>query len=363
MTRNNAGRDGWRINILSLAVIIIPGLIFLRIFYVSYLRHDQLVQTAQNQYQRAKDLKMKRGDILIHASGEYLTVAGKTEFPYIYVIPKLSKEPSNTARKLSMIMPAITEESFIKVLSKKNDPFELVEKKVSPEKIELIKNLNLPEVKIGYEESRIYPLKSSLSHVIGFLGFNQDEREGQYGLEGVYNDLLKKNTSLVLTIDNAVQSVAESNLSDLMKKWSAPSGTIIVQDPNTGAIITMASSPSFDPNSYSDYPLYRFMNPAVQEIFEPGSTFKGITMSAGIDKGLVSPLTTYEDKGIVTIGGYTIKNFDEKTYGIKTMTQVLEKSLNTGAVFVQKLLGNDSFLNYVVIFGFGKDGKSADDIV
>jgi len=140
----------------------------------------------------------------------------------------------------------------------------------------------------------------------------------------------------------------------LVNQWSADSGTIIVQDPNSGAILAMASSPSFDPNNYGASPLQNFVNPATQRPFEPGSTMKTITMAAGIDANVVSPNTTYEDKGVVSIASYEIKNFDEKAHGVNTMTQVLEKSLNTGAIFVQRLLGQKNFINYFQKFGFGK---------
>ncbi len=355
MTEKLTSRSGWRINILIIAIFFISSLVFARIFYISYFQHSELLKTAKNQQEKIKDLRVERGEILIQAAGgKKINVAGKNESPYIYLVPKQSADPQKTAKELSAIIPSIPQDLILRLLSKENDPFELVEKKISQVSVKLIKNMNLPDVRVGYENERLYPLESSLAHVIGFLGFKDGKRVGQYGLEGFYDEFLRDNAGLALTVDEAVQSAVEGNLDDLMEKWSASSGTIIVQEPGSGAIIAMASSPSFDPNFYGKYKLERFINPAVQEMFEPGSTFKVFTMSAAIDTGKISPLTTYEDRGIVNIGGYTIKNFDEKAHGIKTMTQVLEKSLNTGAVFVQKLLGDDPFLNYIVNFGFGK---------
>lgn len=355
MTHANVGQKRWRINFLLFAVFIFFGAVFAKVFYVSYFQHEKLSSTAKSQQERARNFNIKRGEILVRSpDGSYLTLAGKDNLPYVYVVPKQSGNPSETARQLSTILPAFSEDQILKFLSKKNDPFELIEKKISETTAKLIEGFNLPEVKIGRESTRIYPFNDTLAHSLGFLGFDGDNRIGQYGLEGYYEDLLKKEASLILTVDYEVQSVAEGSLTSLLKKWSAPSGTIIVQDPNSGAILALASSPSFDPNNYGNYSLKRFINPAIQEMFEPGSTFKAITMAAGIDTAKVSPATVYEDRGILNIGNYTIKNFDEKAYGIKTMTQVLEKSLNTGAVFVQNLLGGDLFLNYVVNFGFGK---------
>lgn len=355
MTRNNIGQKGRRINFLLLAVFVFFGIIFAKIFYVSYFQHEKLASSARSQQERSRNFNIKRGEILARSSnGSYLTLAAKDNLPYVYVVPKQSSNPSDTAKKLSAILAEFSEDTFLKLLSKRNDPFELIDKKISEKTAKLVEGLNLPEVKVGRESARVYPFNDTLAHSLGFLGFEGDNRSGQYGLEGYYDDLLKKEASIILTVDYEVQSIIESSLTSILKKWSAPSGTIIVQDPNSGAILAIASSPSFDPNNYSSYSLKRFINPAVQEMFEPGSTFKTITMAAGIDTAKVSPTTVYEDGGVLNIGSYTIRNYDEKAHGIKTMTQVLEKSLNTGAVFVQNLLGKDLFLNHVVNFGFGK---------
>ncbi|TSC75010.1 MAG: Uncharacterized protein G01um101444_57, partial [Parcubacteria group bacterium Gr01-1014_44] len=169
-----------------------------------------------------------------------------------------------------------------------------------------------------------------------------------------YDQAVKNEEDLVLTIDKNIQTFAEQELSYLMNRWSPTAGTIIIQDPQTGAILAMAGSPSFDPNNYSQYPLGNFVNKAVQEAFEPGSSFKPFTMSAALDQKKVTPQTTYFDTGEVDLAGYKIKNFNEKSFGTQTMRQVLEKSLNLGAIFVENQLGDDNFLNYVINFGFGQ---------
>ncbi len=209
---------------------------------------------------------------------------------------------------------------------------------------------------------RIYPMGLLASHILGFVGYDGYDRIGQYGIEGSYDSLLagleptQRGTGddVVLTIDPVVQGYMETKLNAVLKRWSSPHGTIIVEDPTTGAILAMASSPSFDPNRYRDFQFSDFLNPATQESFEPGSSFKPITMAAAINSGAVTPETTYEDTGAVTIGEYTIKNFNEKANGLQTMRQVLEHSLNTGTIFAERKTGNDQFLNYVVAFGFGQ---------
>jgi cell division protein FtsI/penicillin-binding protein 2 len=182
------------------------------------------------------------------------------------------------------------------------------------------------------------------------FGFKTAEEETN--AEKTLNEAM--GSDIVLTLDQNIQSLVENKLDALLKKWGAPSGSIIVQEPNTGQILAMAASPSFDPNSYFDYRLEDFVNPNVQEVFEPGSSFKSITMAAAIDTGAVTPETTYYDEGEVKIGSYSIKNFNEKANGTQTMRQVLQHSLNTGAIFAQGRTGDDNFLNYVVGFGFGQ---------
>ena len=221
------------------------------------------------------------------------------------------------------------------------------------------------------EIKRVYPLGMFAAHVLGFVGYSGRNRVGQYGVEASYDNVLsglkrtqtwtlksmdssRDGEDIVLTIDPNIQDYVAAKLNAVLKRWSSPHGTIIVQDPMTGAILAMASSPSFDPNNYQTYGLSDFPNPATQEIFEPGSSFKPITMSAAIDSGAVTPDTTYNDTGAVTIGAYTIRNYNEKANGIQTMRQVLERSLNTGTIFAERKTGDDTFLNYIVAFGIGQ---------
>ena len=192
--------------------------------------------------------------------------------------------------------------------------------------------------------------------------FGGGARSGQYGVEGYYDKILRgqeisgvsKTGDIVLTIDRNIQAFAEKELNYLMEKWQPENGNIIVQDPNTGAILAMAGSPSFDPNRYQYYQLSDFTNKSVQEMFEPGSSFKPVTMSGALDKRALTPETTYFDAGEVVLNGYHIKNYNEKSNGVQTMYQVLEKSLNTGAMFAEDRLGDENFLDYVINFGFGQ---------
>ncbi|MBI2057392.1 MAG: penicillin-binding protein 2 [Candidatus Yanofskybacteria bacterium] len=380
----------WRVNIFLISILLAWGLVFYRLFYLSYLQQAFFIKTAETQYENQKEILAKRGNIYVRdlTTKEKDLVATQKTYPFIYVIPKETIDVSLAAQKLNEIF-GISMEQASKLFEKKDDPFEVVERYPSEAQLSAVRGLNIKEISIGYEERRIYPAGSFLSQALGFLGFSGDDRIGQYGIESFYDNRLsgdsyadasffgKKNNlqqtanrgdDIILTIDKNIQLFAEQELSYLMKKWGSVSGSIIIQNPQDGSILAMAGSPSFDPNNYGQYRLENFTNKSVQEMFEPGSSFKPITLSAALDQKKVTPETTYFDSGEVDVAGYKIKNFNEKSFGTQTMNQVLEKSLNTGAIFAEEKLGDKNFLNYAVNFGFGQTtgidlaGESSGDI-
>ena len=159
---------------------------------------------------------------------------------------------------------------------------------------------------------------------------------------------------IYLTLDAAIQYKAQEVLKKTVAKHGAESGSVIVLNPKTGAVLALANYPDFDLNEYnkiSDPGIYS--NKSLSADYEPGSVFKPITMAAALNEGKVNPETTYEDTGSVTVDDRTIKNSDLKANGVQTMTQVLEKSLNTGMVFVESKLGHEAFRKYIKKFRFG----------
>jgi cell division protein FtsI/penicillin-binding protein 2 len=179
----------------------------------------------------------------------------------------------------------------------------------------------------------------------------------------------KNGVDLVLTIDDTVQYEIEKILKATMEKHQADGGSILVQEPSTGKILAMANYPNFNPNEFGKVEdMNAFSNSSISGTYESGSVFKTFTLASGIDAGVISANTTYVDVGVINEAGYNIKNSDEKAYGEQTMTQVLEKSLNTGVIFVERLMGNARFLEYIKNFGFGErtginlPGESAGNI-
>jgi cell division protein FtsI/penicillin-binding protein 2 len=241
-----------------------------------------------------------------------------------------------------------------------------------------VEALAIPGLGFEVEPKRLYPSDSLAAHVLGFVN---DEGVGQYGVEGAYDKLLrgvpgrlvverdpkdralavglrtavppKNGADVVLTIDSVVQTAAERALRRAIEREKAPSGSIIILDPRDGAILALASWPTFDPSRVLVADPESLRDRAVSWTFEPGSTMKAVTIAAGIDKHVVTPTTTYDDKGYAIIGGRRLNNAQGKAYGTTTVTQILERSANAGAVFVASRLGQDPLYQYLRAFGFG----------
>lgn len=245
---------------------------------------------------------------------------------------------------------------------------------VDDQQASAIRQLNHPLLnRIEKKMFRFYPQNEMAAQVVGFLGGYQI---GQYGLEEYYEMYLQGESGLTrrfnflnldktdldfepdcgsdlyLTLDYNIQFQAERLLHQAKEDWGIAGGTIIVSEPKTGRILAMANYPSYNPNDYGQEEMVRFLNPAIQSLFEPGSIFKVVTMAAGLNEEKVTPETTYYDSGSVSVGGPPIYNYRQRVWGEQTMTDVLNKSINTGSVFVQQELGRDLFLEYVERFGF-----------
>jgi cell division protein FtsI/penicillin-binding protein 2 len=247
-------------------------------------------------------------------------------------------------------------------------------------------DLGLPGLKAAPSTRRFYPEGDLASALLGFTGRDHVglaglEADFQEELAGTPGDLYFERDSLGnpiplgtqrgqpavpggdirLTIDRYIQRLVEEELDRRIAKHGASGGTIIVMDPRTGAILAMASRPSFrlshlDLSGQLDPSLFR--NRAVTDVYEPGSVMKVITMSAAVDLGLVNPDSTYYDAGYVTIGESTIYNWDYSVNGTQTATQLLQKSLNTGAIWLSSLIGAENFYSYLRRFGFGEPTNS-----
>ena len=361
----------WRANLVLLLLFVFGAIIVERLFFLQIVNEGFYKALARGQQSMTTLAKGERGTVYLQdKSGNLYTLASNQRIPFAFVSPAEVVDQQKTAAKITEVLQ-LEQDTVLLKLQNSDSLFEPLKKHISETEVQQIRDLDLAGVYIGQEQTRSYPQATLAAHVTGFT--NHDGK-GQYGIEEYYNSLLNgtegikrsvKNPAsyflhafsqdgqdIVLTIDYNIQSMAEILLERAKENHDIEECTIIVIDPMTGSILALANYPSFDPNAYSkvqDFSL--FQNSAVQKIFEPGSVFKPLTMASGIDAGKITPSTTYEDRGVVRIGGYKVLNYDERVWGTRTMTEVLEYSINTGAVFAEATTGHRIFLDYLSRFG------------
>ena len=388
-SRHNIGSEihKTRLAIVVGAVFIFGAFLTYRLADLQLFRGSQLQASAAKQHGTVRSITAPRGKIFFgeSATSVLYPVAVNRVFYHTYIIPNEIENINRVMQKLEPLGESFgLDEEIIRFrMSKVNDIYEPLAHKLTEEELNQFKDINEPG--IGWEEEtwRFYPEESLLSHVTGFVGLAEEERVGQYGLEGFFEDELRGNNGLiegktdisgrliptgslsrkepkvgvdlVLTIDRTLQTYACKKLADQIKVVEAIGGTIIIVNPSTGAVMVMCSEPGFNPNTYNEVEdISVYLNPAIAVSYEPGSIFKPFTMAAALDAEAVTAQTTYVDEGVEEIGKYKIRNSDGKAHGEVDMVTVLNESLNTGAIFVQRELGKEQFVDYVEKFGFGR---------
>ena len=339
--------------------------------YNIQIRHSAYyINKADAQQQALDNLSASRGGIYFtDKNGTAIPAVLNREYPTIYAVPKEIQNPATAAHLLAPIVGK-DEATLTKALSHPNDLYELLVAKGTDQQVNQVQALALKGVYVRQTTFRYYPFGTMASQLLGYVTQQQDgTSKGMYGLEAQFNDILsgkdgymagstifkpQDGNDIQTTIDWTIQGQAENVLTDLVNKWHAAGGSVMVEDPYTGNILAMASNPSFDPNNYGAANIKDFMNPTVQLVYEPGSIFKPLTMTAGIDAGKITPDTTYMDTGSVTINGHTIHDWDLKAHGLTTMRGVIEQSLNLGTIFAEKTMGDAVFRDYVQRFGLGE---------
>lgn len=371
---------------MSAFLLVFFCIIIFKLFSLQIIHGGQARLQADQQHSIYQKLFPSRGQIELadSAAHDTLPVATNQKSFLVYAVPKDILNLQLTASSLASVLQLDARDILDKVTTSTKQYVPL-KKHLTDEEQQKIKDLKLPGIYFDSEDTRFYPENDLLSQVVGFVGYKNDstQKVGLYGLEKYFeNDLAgtpgelvaeadtsgtliygaKNNekpavdgADLILTIDKTVQFQALSILKDAVTKNGADSGSVIVADPKTGAVLAMANYPDFDPNQFNKVTdPFDFNNLATTGSYEPGSTFKAITMSAALDAGKVTPDTTYVDTGHVDVDNYVIKNAEPGARGTQNMTQVIDFSLNTGAIFAENQLGNDAFLKYVQAFGFGK---------
>ena len=356
---------------LVLGVTVVTG----RLVYYQIFRHEELEAWSADQCTWEKPIPARRGDIA-DTNGHLLAL--ETVEWDVSVSPPLVTGGDELAGELAGLL-GISKQTVLTTFKSKTVPWFQLAKGVEYEVGRSILALeNIAGVDCVADARRFYPEGDLFAHLIGIVNTIGD---GFYGVEGYHNLILRgvegrktveqgptgnetpdlaseeilsvAGTSLVLTVDRNIQWIAREELENALDKYGAESGTVLIMDPKTGAILADVSLPSFDPNDFVHADPNLLADPAVSDMWEPGSIFKIITWAAALDAGVISPGTTFYDEGALEVGGRVIRNWNRQGNGLVTMTEGLVKSLNTVAAFISTSMGKETFYTYLRRFGFG----------
>lgn len=345
-----------------------------RLVMLQVVEHDELIERAERQQMQTRTLAAKRGDI-VDRRGRVL--ATSVDADTIYAVPSAIADDAATVRKLCAAFGDCTarERQDLVERLKRQRHFEYVRRQVPRDVAAKVEALHLDGVGFIKESHREYPNKELAAHVLGFVGIDS---KGLNGLESAYDSLIRgkpgqvlvmtdarrqafnrfekpptAGATIELTIDEVLQHIAERELHAGVIENRALGGTALVMDPRTGEILAMANEPTFDPNDYRQATEVARRNRAVQDLYEPGSTFKVVTASAAIQEKVMpvdAPINV--SGGRMNIGSRVVR--DTHDYGILSFTDVIVKSSNVGAIRIGFQLGTDRLSDYVQRFGFGR---------
>ena len=362
--------------ILIISVIVFIS-IALKIFFTQFVDYRKINKLAYDLWSRNLPISADRG-LILDRNGKVL--AGNITTNSLYIIPKQIVNKEDASRKLSDILGVSYEEMYKHV--SKNTSIEKVHpegRNLSDEITKKIQKLNLSGVYLLKESKRYYPYRHVLSHVLGYVGI---DNQGLSGLEVMYDKYLTgdggsiKFTSdgkgnklglseryvepfaglnLVLTIDLDLQLSIENELDIAMSKYNPDNALIVAMNPQTGEILGMASRPSFDNNKYKEYDIETInRNLPVWKTYEPGSTFKIITYASAIEEKVVNIFEdTYYDSGKIKVANAILHCWKHEGHGLQTYLEVIQNSCNPGFVTLGQKLGKDNLMKYIKRFGFG----------
>ncbi|MFC3040240.1 stage V sporulation protein D [Virgibacillus xinjiangensis] len=368
-----------RIVAVFLFGILIFSIIDIRLGYVQFVLGDELMSRADNLWTRDIVFEPERGNIL-DTNGEVL--AENVTAPSIVAVPRQIKDPEETARKLAEVLD-MPKQKVLETLTKNASSVNLRPEgiKISEEQEELVRALNLDGIYLAKDSKRYYPFGDYLSHVLGFTGIDNqglmglelhyDERlGGEEGSLSFYSDAKgkrldsladvysppKDGLNLKTTIDSKVQTILEREL-DLVDSRYNPDGALAVAvDPDTGGVLGMSSRPNFDPENYQEVDADVFdRNLPIWSTYEPGSTFKIITLASALEENLVDlEEDHYHDDGHIEVEGANLHCWKSGGHGEQSFLEVVQNSCNPGFVNLGQKLGEQRLFSYIKDFGFGR---------
>ncbi len=393
-------------------LLVCVGMLILlgRLFYWQILESHSgynLAELANEEHTQNQILNAPRG-LIFDSQGRILATNVVRDDVYVEPIQFSIDHPDNTQsdlealiNSLHQVLPNVSMQKLQQAFSS-DLPTVRIAVRIDPQQSQQLRALQLPDVFLQPRTWRIYPAGELAAQILGYVTQNDGDNVGVYGIEGQYNSLLAgkpgsftaetdlqgnplvvgadneqppvSGANITLTIDSAVEYMVQNALANAVQKLQAESGSVVVIDARTGAVVAMAGVGTFDPNNYGKYANQVgclnseqvYFNPVLYCAYEPGSTMKAVTMAAALDQGLITPDTTLDDQGCLSFsdGTPTVCNWEYLAYGTETMTQVLEHSANVGAAYVaHNILGPSRYYPYLARFGFGQatgiDGPEA----
>lgn len=367
-----------RIKIIIIGCVILLSLILLRVFFIQIIEYNELHKLAHNLWNRNLPIEADRG-IIYDRNG--VVLADNVTTTSLIIVPNQIKDKESVSKALSEILGVSYEEMYKHV--SKRVSIERIHpegRRLDYETADKINNLNFDGVYLLKESKRNYVYDDYLSHVIGFVGI---DNQGLSGLELQYDEYLKgqngsikyysdakgqrlkmaeiyekpqSGINMMLTIDHRIQASIERELDNIVSKYMPNSALAIVMDPNSGEILGMSSRPNFSPSHYQNYTIEEInRNLPIWATFEPGSTFKVLTLSAAIQEKKVDlHKDHFYDPGYVVIDGARIRCWKAGGHGSETFLEVVENSCNPGFVELGMRLGKETLFKYIREFGFGK---------
>lgn len=369
-----------RLRFILIGLALFAGLVLFQLLRIEFASHTVVYfrDLSDTISQRSREFEPERGYIY-DRDGELLAT---NDVQYeIGLSPAYVVDTEAVAVTLSDLLDMSVSE--IRAAATGDKPYVLLARPVGADLGQRIKDLqadpqgpDLSGVDLTPIAHRFYPNGTLGASVLGFVAYSQEGRQvGYYGVEGFYNDMLsghsvkgveemvpldaklspqpKQGANLYLTLDRDIQYLVETTLAEAVGRYGAQGGTIIVLNPKTGEILGMTSWPGFDPNNYVTYPPANPATPAVSGQYEPGSTFKILTLAAALDAGTVKPETTFWDPGYIEVGGVVIHNWDGSAWGLVDMTGCMQHSLNVCMAHLSTSMGPATFYNYLSAFGIG----------
>ncbi|MBI5004494.1 penicillin-binding protein 2 [Candidatus Kaiserbacteria bacterium] len=385
MTTSHRSRSAIKIRarILSAFFIAFALLLITRLYFVQIVHQEDYRKNAMGQYVESNPDSIDRGSIYFTTRNKEIISAAIMQSGWrVAIQPPTITDAAAAYTAINTITP-IDHDRFMQSATKKDDPYEEVAFQLDDATAKSVRAQNIPGVILVHDQWRFYPAKALAANVLGFVGYSGGtSKSGLYGLENFYQDTLahsSSNTSMnpfaeiftsaqtlisrdpaahqgsiVTSIEPNVQHQLEDTLDGVMNTYGSKSAGGIVMDPHTGEVVAMAVRPSFDPNTYNlESSVAVFSNGMVSGRYELGSIMKPITMAIGLDSDAITPETTYNDRGCITVSTYKVCNFDQKARGVIPMQEILNQSLNVGASFVADKTGYPTFTRYMRLFGFG----------